>query len=110
MNQRKCLNAALAFTLIVAVGMAGCVVAPDQRHNYGGVVMVAPPEPRLEVVGVAPTPGYVWFGGYWKWVGGRHQWIAGHWAPGRTGYHWVAHTWVRSGDGWRMHEGHWERG
>jgi hypothetical protein len=110
MNQRKCLKAALAFTLIVALGTAGCVVAPDQRHYYGGVVMVAPPEPRVEVVGVAPTPGYVWFGGYWRWVDGRHQWVAGHWAPGRAGYHWVAHTWVRSGDGWRMHEGHWERG
>jgi WXXGXW repeat (2 copies) len=110
MNQFKCLNAALALTLIVALGTVGCVVAPDQRHYYGGVVMVAPPEPRVEVVGVAPTPGYVWFGGYWKWVDGRHQWVPGHWAPGRAGYHWVAHTWVRSGDGWRMHEGHWERG
>ena len=30
-------------------------------------VMVAPPPPQAEVIGVAPAPGYVWFGGYWGW-------------------------------------------
>jgi WXXGXW repeat (2 copies) len=110
MNQRHWLRAAAACTFILILNMTACVVAPDQGHYYGGVVMVAPPEPRVEVVGVAPTPGYVWFNGYWQWIGGRHQWVAGHWAPGRAGYRWIGHSWVRSGDGWRMHPGHWERG
>jgi WXXGXW repeat (2 copies) len=98
--------------LSVALSLAlwGCVVVPDQRHNPGGVVMVAPPAPREEVIGVAPVQGYVWIGGYWSWVGGRHEWVNGHWAAGRPGYHWIAHIWVRQGDGWRMREGHWERG
>jgi hypothetical protein len=86
------------------------VVVPDQRHYAGGVVMVAPPEPRVEVYGVAPAPDYVWLGGYWNWVGGRHEWVAGRWSPPNPGHHWVAHQWVRQGDGWRMKPGHWERG
>lgn len=97
-------------SVALSVALLGCVVVPDQRHNPGGLVMVAPPAPREEVIGVAPVQGYVWIAGYWSWVGGRHEWVNGHWAAGRPGFHWVAHTWVRQGDGWRMHEGHWERG
>jgi hypothetical protein len=90
--------------------LGGCIVAPAPGYYGGGaVVTVAPPAPQLEVVGVAPTPGYVWFGGYWNWVGGRHVWVGGHWGPGRAGYHWVPHAWVHEGGGWRMHEGHWAR-
>ena len=110
MNRRNWVNAALGFGLLISLALPGCVIAPDQDHYAGGVVMVAPPPPRVEVVGVAPAAGYVWIGGYWSWVGGRHEWVGGHWAAGRQGYHWVGHAWVRQGDGWRMRPGHWERG
>jgi hypothetical protein len=44
--------------------LGGCVVAPAPGYYGGGaVVTVAPPAPQYEVVGVAPTPGVVWFGG-----------------------------------------------
>ena len=109
MNQRKWANAALAFALLVGMALPGCVVVPDQGHDPGGIVMVAPPPPQVEVIGGAPSAGYVWMAGYWGWVGGRHEWVAGHWAPGRPGYHWTAHQWVRQGDGWRMKTGHWVR-
>lgn len=90
--------------------LGGCIVAPAPGYYRGGaVVTVAPPAPQVEVVGVAPGPGYVWMGGYWGWVGGRHVWVGGHWGPGRPGYHWVPHAWVHEGGGWRMHEGHWAR-
>ena len=108
LNQ-KWLNASLACGLVLVVALAGCVVVPDQRHYADGVVMVAPPTPRVEVVGVEPTPGYIWVGGYWDWVGGRHEWIQGHWVAPKPGHHWVAHQWVRQGDGWRPKPGHWER-
>ena len=85
MNSRKSLIATAIFGLAMAIALAACVVVPDQGHYAGGVVMVAPPVPRVEVVGVAPSPGYVWIGGYWNWVGGRHEWVAGRWAPGQTG-------------------------
>jgi hypothetical protein len=110
MIRRKWLRASLASGLLLSVALGGCVVVPDQRHYAGGVVMVAPPAPRVEVIGVAPTPGYVWLGGYWNWVGDRHEWVPGHWVAGRPGHHWVAHQWVRQGDGWHMRPGHWERG
>ena len=108
LNQ-KWLSASLASGLVLVVALAGCVVVPDQRHYADGAVMVAPPTPRVEVVGVAPTPGYVWAGGYWDWVGGRHEWVSGHWVAPKPGRHWVAHQWARQGDGWRLKPGHWER-
>jgi len=102
------LKTGIGTILLAATMLGGCVVAPAPGY-YGPVVAVAPPAPPVEVVGVAPGPGYVWFGGYWNWVGGRHVWVAGHWGPGRPGYHWVPHTWVREGGGWRMSGGHWAR-
>jgi hypothetical protein len=111
MKKRKWLSGSLTSGLVLSMALAGCVIVPDQRHYYAdGVVMVAPPPPRVEVIGVAPSPAYVWIGGYWGWVGGRHVWVDGHWAAPYAGHHWVGHQWVRQGDGWRMRPGHWERG
>jgi hypothetical protein len=109
MAQRKSLVATAIFGLIIALALPACVVTPDQGHYVGGVVMVAPPAVRVEVAGSPPYSGYVWVGGYWDWVGGRHVWVAGRWVAPRHGYHWVDSSWVRAGDGWRMHPGHWER-
>jgi hypothetical protein len=86
--------------------LGGCVVTA--RPAYG-VVTVAPPAPQVEVIGAPPVAGYVWFGGYWNWVGGRHVWVAGHWGAGRPGYHWVAHRWVEGRGGYHLEEGHWAR-
>jgi len=107
-NLRKIAGAAVGCALSLA--LVSCVVVPDQRHYVGGIVMLAPPEPRVEVIGVPPAPDYVWLGGYWSWVGGRHEWVPGRWSPPKPGHHWVAHQWVREGDGWRLKPGHWERG
>src|ERR1700684_3948154 len=98
-----------AVLLAGALVAGGCGGGPAPGYYGGAVVTVAPPAPQVEVVGVAPTPGYVWFGGYWNWVGGQHVWGGGHWGPGRPGYRWVPHAWVRAGGGWRMSEGHWAR-
>ncbi|HTV98402.1 MAG TPA: hypothetical protein VME42_20595 [Steroidobacteraceae bacterium] len=103
---------AVAGAVALAALLGGCVVtARPVGPYYGGaaVVTVAPPAPQVEVVGVAPAPGYIWVGGYWNWVGGRYAWVGGHWAAGRPGYHWVPHAWVRAGGGWRMAPGHWAR-
>ncbi len=110
MMRRTRSGAGLVFGLLITLTLGACVVAPDQRYFADGVVMVAPPPPRVEVIGVAPNPGYVWLAGYWNWVGGRHVWVDGRWAEPRPGHHWVPHQWVRQGDGWRMRPGHWERG
>ena len=91
--------------------LTGCIVAPAPGYYRGGpaVVTVAPPAPPVEVVGVAPNPGYIWFPGFYAWEGGAHVWHAGYWGPGRAGYYWAPHAWVRYGGGWRMAPGHWVR-
>jgi hypothetical protein len=109
MKQRKSTQSLGLAALLLGTALMGCVV-PDQRHYAGGVVLVAPPPPRAEVMGEPPSPGMVWLDGYWDWVGDRYVWTAGHWEGRRPGHHWVAHQWVRQGDGWRMKPGHWERG
>src|SRR5579859_4500325 len=109
MTKFRAVRLGLAAALLASVTLTGCVVQPARVVYAGPVVTVAPPPPQVEVVGVAPAPGYIWFGGYWGWVGGRHVWMAGHWGPGRPGYHWVPHRWVAAGGGWRMAPGHWER-
>ncbi len=112
MHHAKRRKASLVVALAVtAMSLGGCVVAARPAYVVEGpVVRVAPPPDRYEVVGVAPTPGYVWFGGYWEWVGGRHVWREGHWGPGRPGYRWVSHHWVEGPHGgYHMVPGHWER-
>jgi predicted small secreted protein len=109
MMRTQGLKAVFAAVLLASFALGGCVVTARPAY-YDGTVMVAPPPPQEEVIGVAPTPGYIWFGGYWGWAGGRHVWVAGHWGAGRPGYAWVPHHWVPAGGGgWRMVQGHWER-
>jgi hypothetical protein len=109
MKTIRAFRAGLIVVALASVSLTACVVTARPAYYGGGVVTVAPPEPQVEVVGVAPAPGYVWFGGYWNWVGGRHVWVGGHWGAGRPGYHWVAHRWVGAGGGYRLAPGHWER-
>ncbi len=102
--------------------LAGCVIAPPRpypvaygypQQTYGdpyeGVVGVAPPPQQREVVGVAPAYGYIWIGGFWNWVGGRHVWAGGRWEAPRPGYRWAPHRWEPVANGWRQRPGHWER-
>jgi WXXGXW repeat (2 copies) len=103
-------NAAIVAALSAA--LSACVVYPyPPAHAYyvGGPVAMAPPPPVVETYGVAPTPGYVWIGGYWNWVGGQHVWVGGHWDAPRPGYRWEPHHWVHAGDGWHLAGGRWVR-
>jgi hypothetical protein len=59
MSQRKSLIATAIFGVVIALALPACVVVPDQGHYAGGVVMVAPPTPRVEIAGSAPYAGYV---------------------------------------------------
>jgi hypothetical protein len=98
----------------VAAALAGGLAAPGafaQRHGHyiGGIVVVAPPQPQVEVRGEPPRRGDVYENGYWRWVDGRHVWVPGHWMAPRRGYNWEPHVWVREGKGWRMREGYWAR-
>lgn len=98
---------------LLPVGLlAGCVVAPAPYYapyaQPGYVVVPAPPPaPHVEVVGVAPAPGFVWISGFWSWGGVRYVWHPGRWEHPRPGYVWTAPRWERRGGGWRERPGHW---
>ena len=97
----------LVLAAAVALTVSACVVVPARGYYagggyYTGAVTIAPPEPQVEVYGAPPVAGYVWIGGYWNWVNGRHVWsvavgprrardIAGRPTTGNTGV--MAGTW-----------------
>ena len=104
--------------LAMAAALGGCVVAPayPRYGGYGsysgyddGHVTAPPPQPRYEVAGVAPYPGWFWIGGYWTWRANRHVWVDGRWHAPRPGYRWQPHRWepISGGRGWREPPGRW---
>lgn len=109
MNQLRFSKSAAAMGLVLSLAMGACVVEPARVSVGLPVVTVAPPAPVVETYGQPPAVGYVWLGGYWNWVGGRHVWVGGHWEPPHPGYRWEPHRWAREGGGWRFHEGRWVR-
>jgi hypothetical protein len=108
-RRRRWRQSLAAASIVVLTGLTGCVVAPVHPRFVGELVTVAPPPAPVEVIGVAPGPGYVWISGYWNWVGGRHVWVGGRWAAPRPGYYWEPHVWVHTGAGWHLREGRWVR-
>lgn len=105
------IRVAAVAAILAASGLGGCVVVPAESYGYadGPTVAVAPPAPQVEVVGVAPGPGYFWVGGWWLWNGGRYVWRPGYWETHRPGYRWVPHEWHRGPGGWQARPGHWHR-
>ncbi|MEZ5615945.1 MAG: YXWGXW repeat-containing protein [Rhodocyclaceae bacterium] len=112
MKPRLPTNIALLAAVLAAPALAGCVVTastPGHVRHGPVVVVAAPPPPRVEVIGVAPYPGYVWIRGYWTWNGHRHHWAPGHWAAPRHGHRYVPHRWEKHNGHWREHPGRWEK-
>jgi hypothetical protein len=87
------------------VTTTGPVESPVTREV---VVTQAPPAVRIEAETVAPGPGYVWTGGYWRWTGTDYVWVHGAWVQRpRPAAVWVAGHWVRRTSGWVWIPGHW---
>lgn len=73
-------------------------------------VQVGPPPIRYEEPVPAPGPEYCWVDGYWAPVGHHYRWIAGHWErPPYPGAYWSHPHYDHYDQGWRFHEGHWDR-
>lgn len=80
---------------------AGCIVG-------GYYTNVPPPAARVEVVGVAPGPEFVWINGYWGLSGGVHVWVPGIWVrPPYRGAVWIVPHWERHYGRYYFYEGHW---
>jgi hypothetical protein len=97
---------------LLALG-SGCVVAvrpaPVAYAEPGEVVVDQDPPPaQVEVVGVAPAPGYFWVGGYYHWYGNRWAWRAGHYErPPHAGAVWVRPRYTYRGNARIYVRGYW---
>ena len=91
---------------LVLIGLgAACATNPPPGVMY---LERRPPPARVEVVGVAPGPGFVWIGGFWRWGGAEYAWVPGRWAPRERGHrHWNAGHWRHTRRGWYWAEGRW---
>ena len=103
--------AILALTLAGSLLATGCytrraVVLPPTGPV---VVRTAPPAPRVEVRGVAPSANHVWVDGYWVHADQRWTWVPGHWeVRPRANAAWVPGSWAQTSTGWAWTPGHWE--
>jgi len=67
----------------------------------------APPPLREEVIGIAPSPLYVWVPEYWAWHD-RWVWVEGRWElPPHRGAAWIPGGWDRHAHAWVWRPGHW---
>lgn len=100
-------NKVIDFMINTASSGGGARVAPAAQPQVV-YVRQAPPSPRVEVISIAPGPGYVWLGGEWIWNGGW-AWESGRWCRPSPGYSmWIGGRWENAGSrGWGHHPGHW---
>ncbi len=95
---------ATLFALGTTTALTGCAVTPE------GVayIQVAPPPPPVEVVGVAPAPGFVWIEGHHTWEGRAYVWVPGRWEqPPSAHARWQRGRWRHNAHGWFWVEGRW---
>lgn len=99
-----------ALTLASSVACAGGAPVETQLGIRVVYVERRPPVQRVEVIGVAPGPEYVWVNGYWGWSGVEYVWVSGRWAmPPQRYAVWVPGRWERArGHGYYYAEGHWK--
>ena len=100
----------LSVTLLTAALTAVPLCAPAQvsiNINVPGLVAMAPPPPRYEVVPVA-RPGYVWVPGNWQYRESAYGWRPGYWEPARPDFVYAPGRWVQADGGWRWVEPSWK--
>lgn len=101
---------ALCLALGAGVTLASAAAPREAAAEEHVVVRVAPPAPRVEVAGRAPSPHHVWAPGYWGWRAHTgHVWYGGRWIVGQPGYSWEPAHWTERGGYWHFVEGHWRR-
>jgi hypothetical protein len=101
----------LSAFLLAAVAAAAPLGASAQvsvNIHVPGLIAVAPPAPRYEVV-PAPRAGFVWVPGNWQWQQSAYGWRAGYWERARPDYVYAPGSWVRADGGWRWAEPNWRR-
>lgn len=101
--QIRVIGASLVLAAAVACASGGMTMGVTYSERR-------PPPDRVEVIGVAPTAGYVWVPGHWRWRGNDFDWTPGHWVPVERGYrHWVPGHWTQRHNRWYWVDGYWGR-
>jgi WXXGXW repeat (2 copies) len=119
-SSRRIVRTACTIALVVGgIGLASAQTVIIER----GAVM---PAPRVEVIPVAPGPGFNWVPGHWAWRGVHWEWIPGHHVRGvvaarpaevvevvpvrpSPGHVWVKGHHVYEGGAWVWRPGVWVR-
>lgn len=83
--------------------------APPAAATREIIVVEAPPAPRVETMGVAPSADHVWVPGNWTRSGNQWIWSSGHWdlRPAAKSVYVPGH-WERQGGGYVWREGYWK--
>ncbi|MEY4511756.1 MAG: hypothetical protein RLZZ450_3878 [Pseudomonadota bacterium] len=68
-----------------------------------------PPAPLIEQRPIAPSPTYIWVGGYWSWGYNNWLWAPGYWCAPRYGYSYVPGSWYWANNYWWYGPGGWAR-
>jgi hypothetical protein len=101
----------LALLTVSSLLLGGCVTHEQAVVSPSGEVVVvreAPPAPRQEVIGVAPSTAHVWVNGYWGYRHGKYVWVTGHWeSRPRAGATYIAGHWDHTSRGWVYTPGYW---
>ena len=95
------------FAAALLAGLVACVPYPPLGAVFIGA-RFGPPPAQVEVIGMAPGPGFVWVRGYYRWDGMAYLWMPGRWAqPPYARAVWVPGRWRHHPQGWYWVEGHW---
>jgi hypothetical protein len=95
----------LGIALLISAASVACASAAPRGRVY---VKVAPPPAIVEVRSVAPGPGHVWVGGFYRWEHNRYVWVRGRWVvPPHPKAVWVPGHWQHSPRGHFWVEGRW---
>jgi hypothetical protein len=98
-----------AVLLALAIGFVVTSACVPESASVAVVVSTPPPAARVEVIGTAPGPDYVWIGGHWGWHGTEYVWVDGRWDRGpHAKAKWVPGHWKHTSRGYVWQEGHWK--
>lgn len=101
--------ATFAFAALAAAATFPALGQVNININVPGIVQMAPPPPRYEMV-PGPRPGQVWVQGRWVWNERDYVWQGGRWQQDRPDYVYAPGRWVQASGGWRWVDDQWKPG
>ena len=101
--------ATFAFAALAAAATFPALGQVNININVPGIVQMAPPPPRYEMV-PGTRPGQVWVQGRWVWNERDYVWQGGRWQQDRPDYVYAPGRWVQASGGWRWVDDQWKPG